>query len=172
MDTYQTERRQEHGHTWSVEWVYDTDAEAPWDRCDGHGPVSEWTARDKRPGEWVLVSDRCMKRYYNAQEAMQIARREGWGCVNPATGAYKRPSKGERLAAAVRADFEYLRGWCEDYWHYCGVVVKMDGHNIAASQWGIESNSGNYFEEVIKELMAECLDKVSRQTYPVTEMGL
>jgi hypothetical protein len=26
----------------------------PWERADGHGPVSDWTRREKRPGERVL----------------------------------------------------------------------------------------------------------------------
>ncbi|VBG63485.1 hypothetical protein [Burkholderia pseudomallei] len=52
---------------------------APWDEEDGHGPVSDWTTRDKRPGEWVLSSDHGSKRFYDVAEANRIAKRDGWG---------------------------------------------------------------------------------------------
>ncbi|MCW0163722.1 hypothetical protein OIV56_13400 [Burkholderia pseudomallei] len=52
---------------------------APWDEEDGHGPVSDWTTRDKRPSEWVLSSDHGSKRFYDVAEANRIAKRDGWG---------------------------------------------------------------------------------------------
>lgn len=61
---------------------HDSDHGAPWDECDGHGPVSEWTRRAKRPGEFVLNRDRDSFRYYDFQEACRIARRDRWG-VSP-----------------------------------------------------------------------------------------
>lgn len=59
--------------------VYDEDAGTPWDNEDGHGPVSKWTNRPKRPGELVLQSDRGGYRYYDYAEAVKIAKRDGWG---------------------------------------------------------------------------------------------
>jgi hypothetical protein len=41
--------------------------------------VSDWERRDKRPGEWVLNTDHGSKRFYDAQEANKIAKRDGWG---------------------------------------------------------------------------------------------
>ena len=58
---------------------HDSDTGAPWSEHDGHGPVSDWTTRDKRPGELVLCSDRNSRRYYDFAEACRIARRDGWG---------------------------------------------------------------------------------------------
>lgn len=52
---------------------------APWEEHDGHGPVSEWTSRDKAPGELVLAEGRHSKRFYDFAEACRIARRDGWG---------------------------------------------------------------------------------------------
>ncbi|MBJ9659035.1 hypothetical protein [Burkholderia gladioli] len=69
------------GHTYRfrVNVENDDDKGAPWDEEDGHGPVSDWTTRDKRPGEWVISSDHGSKRFYDVAEANRIAKREGWG---------------------------------------------------------------------------------------------
>lgn len=107
----------------------------PWLEHDGHGPVSEWTTRDKEPGERVLCADRSMKRYYDYAGAIEMAKREGWDAP-PYTG-----TKGERAARAVERDYEYLRAWCEDRWYWVGVIVKvyrddeLVGHD---SLWGID----------------------------------
>lgn len=52
---------------------------APWEEEDGHGPVSDWTTRDKLPGELVLSEDRGSKRFYDFAAACKQARKEGWG---------------------------------------------------------------------------------------------
>lgn len=54
----------------------------PWDDCDGHGPVSDWTRRDKLPGELVLCSSSNHARFYDYAEACKIALRDQWG-VSP-----------------------------------------------------------------------------------------
>jgi hypothetical protein len=100
-----------------VEWDYDTGA--PWEEHDGHGPVSEWTTRDKAPGERVLCSDRNSKRYYDFAEAVKIAKRDAWDA--PPYGG----SKGERAVRAVEADFENLRRWCNNDWHWISVGVEV-----------------------------------------------
>lgn len=63
----------------------DSDSGAPWEESDGHGPVSDWTTRDKAPGELVLSHDRSAKRFYDYAEACRIARRDGWGSLWPYT---------------------------------------------------------------------------------------
>jgi hypothetical protein len=55
-----------------TEW--DSDTGAPWEAHDGHGPVSEWTSRDKRPGERVLCADRGSHRFYDFAGAVRIAK--------------------------------------------------------------------------------------------------
>jgi hypothetical protein len=67
------------GFTFKVNFPYDTDTGMPWENCDGHGVVSDWTRRDKRPGEVELCSDRGSKRFYDVQESTKIAKRDGWG---------------------------------------------------------------------------------------------
>ncbi len=66
-------------HVFSVTLEPDTDHGAPWDEEDGHGPVSDWTRRDKMPGEMVLAEDHGWRRFYDFAEACRIARRDGWG---------------------------------------------------------------------------------------------
>lgn len=135
----------------------DDSCDTPWEREDGHGPVSEWTTRDKRPGERVLSSDRSSKRYYDVQEAIAIAKRDGWD-AKPYGG-----TKGAKAVRAVEADFERLRQWCADEWRYVGVVLTVSKGGVtlndhAASVWGIEDNTTDYLVEVANELLDEAVE--------------
>lgn len=67
------------GYVVTATVVRDDDMGAPWENEDGHGPVSRWTSRPKRPGERVLNVDRGSYRYYDFAEAVKIAKRDGWG---------------------------------------------------------------------------------------------
>ena len=160
-DAYRTETRSHGTMHFRVEWVYDTDSDAPWDRECGHGEVSDWTTRGKRPGEMVLSEDRRMKRFYDFAQAVKLARRDGWN-----TAPYIWPTEGARAHAAALADFKYLQAWCNDHWHYCGIVVTLldaDGEpeSVDASLWGIESECVDYHQEVIEELITECLHQIT-----------
>lgn len=64
--------------TFAVEIHEDADHGAPWDECEGHGPVTGWVTRPKRGGELVLNTGRNSKRYYDFSEACKIALRDGW----------------------------------------------------------------------------------------------
>lgn len=150
--------------------------DAPWDNSDGHGVVSDWEHRDKRPGERVLNEDGRSKRFYDVSASMKIAKRDGWGLcdeekANLAAKLGRPPTAGEIRAAAVEKDFEFLRGWCNDEWHYCGIGVQLldeDGEPVGEEYehalWGIESNADDYLKEVACELAAEIchgLDKTA-----------
>lgn len=67
------------GFTFTAHIEDDMDHYAPWENEDGHGPVSEWTTRDKRVGELVLMQDGRYYRYYDYAQACKIAERDGWG---------------------------------------------------------------------------------------------
>lgn len=166
-DIYNTETREALGHTWTIEWIADHDSAAPWESEDGHGPVSDWTGRDKRPGELILHADRGSRRYYDFQAAVKQARAEGWN-VAP----YEWPTKGVQANNAAWTDFERLRDWCNDGWHYCGITVKLDGTDFEASLWGIESEADEHHETIIEDLMQECIYEHNRHTYPVTHCGI
>jgi hypothetical protein len=158
MDTFHTERVEIEGVTYHVEHVYDTDSDAPWDREDGHGPVSDWERRDKLPGERVLTEDRGSYRFYDFAEAMRIAKRDGWGVSDPRAGE----TKAQQRARAVEQDYKRLRDWCNSEWHYMGVVVcplnedDEPRRKYSASLWGIESDAdADYLSEIVADLAAE-----------------
>lgn len=139
-------------NSFRVTLTRDDEADPPWDREDGHGPVSQWATRAKRPGERVLSKDHRSARYYDYTGAIAIAKRDGWDA--PPFGA---GTEGERAARAVDADFKRLKDWCADRWEYLGVVVELlnadgDGTGKADSVWGIESDSDKYIDEVAREL--------------------
>lgn len=132
----------------SVEFEQDPDSGAPWDN-DGHGPVTGWETRDKLPGELVLNSDRGSKRFYDFAEACRIARRDGWDAAPFNDGS---ETKRQQAAKAARADFEYLRQWCDNQWEYVGVIVTLlddDGEktDVSDSLWGVETYGDNHHAE-------------------------
>jgi hypothetical protein len=139
---------------------YDQDSGPPWKDCAGHGPVTDWVHRDKYSGERVLCLDHGSKRYYDFAGAMKIAKRDGWG-LNDAklakltTRLGRAPTKGQITEAAVEHDFQYLKDWCEDKWHYIGVIVTLfdaDGEEQDSdSIWGVE-DYGSHYQELASEL--------------------
>lgn len=153
------------GRTFSVTHPYDDSGDAPWERDDGHGPVTNWTTREKRPGEWLLGADRSHRRYYDAQEATQIARRDGWGLAPDDLAAFEKQEgrKATRrmiAAEAVRRDYEHLRRWCNDQWQYVGVVVKHPDSGESESLWGIESDAYDYLAETAHDLADQINDRL------------
>ena len=138
----------------------DDSTEAPWITDCAHGPVSEWTTRDKEPGERLLASDRRSSRFYDYAGAMALAKRDGWGLC-PDTVAEltrklgKAPTAGQVREASVEADFEFLRGWCADEWFYGSVSVELvdeDGCEIAAEYLGGVESCGDYWRTVAAEM--------------------
>ena len=145
------------GATYAAKIVADEDHGAPWVEECGHGPVSDWTSRNKLPGEFVLADDGRHKRFYDFQEACKIARRDGWD-IPP----YKTGSSRERATRAAMADYNRLRGWCDGDWRYVGVMVAPVcpccgdvQEDTAVSLWGIESDASDYLAEVALDLTAE-----------------
>ena len=161
------------GMQFIVSLEHDDNSEAPWERSEGHGPVSEWTTRhDKRPGEWIVSMDRNSRRYYDSQEAMRLAKRDGWGLCEKKTAQLalklgRAPTIGEIRAEAVRVDFEFLRGWCADDWHYLGVCVRHvsqdEDERYGHAVWGIESCSEEYIAETAYELAERCAAEINRE---------
>lgn len=146
--------------------VHDEDMGEPWKEHDGHGPVSDWENRDKRPGERVLHEDHGSKRFYDYAEAIKIAKRDGWDAP-----PYGEGTAGQRAARAVEADFQRMRAWCNGEWYWVGVRLSVSKNGVtldehAASLWGIEGDSnefGNdYLTEVANELLPEALEAAEK----------
>lgn len=143
----------------TVRIEYDDSMGEPWKEHDGHGEVSEWTTRDKRPGERILHSDRGSHRYYDFAGAVELARKDGWGCSHVTTMDELHAHNGhatarEMAACAAQQDFDRLRAWCNDQWQWIGVIVAVydaGGEKVADdSLWGIESD-GDYWRTVAAE---------------------
>ena len=155
------------GFTFTARMEGDMDADHPWEQDDGHGPVSEWTRRDKTPGEVILHSDGSARRYYDMQEAVKIALRDGWG-LDPNVPLLKTgATKGQIAAEAARRDYEHLKAYCEGRWHYCGVVISVSRNGItldnnAYALWGLETDNADYLNEAANDLLGEAL-QVARE---------
>lgn len=146
------------GVRFQFETHHDDSLGPPWKEHDGHGPVSDWTTRAKRPGEMVLNKSPGSRRYYDFQEAVRIAKRDGWD-----TPPYQTGTRGDRAHRAALADFHHLRRWCNDQWSWIGVIITLvddDGNplpDFRQSLWGIESEAGDYLTEVAHELADEII---------------
>lgn len=157
------------GKTFHVEVMDDDCCEPPWECNYGHGPVSDWTRRDKKAGEWVLSVDHGMRRYYDFSEAMRMAKKVPWDTEPGGVG-----TKGERALRAVTADFEYLRRWCNDDWNYVTLHVilfgEVDGYGYAEVEYEeylgrveYDYSSNGYWLEAAKEMASEIMWQVRDQ---------
>lgn len=163
--------------TFSVTFEDDTDTGAPWELCDGLGVVTDWEYRNKRPGELILNESHGSKRFFDFAETCRIALRDGWDAHPYNEG---NETKRQQAAKAARANYEYLRAWCNDEWRYVGVIVTLLDDNgepteVSDSLWGVET-WGDYHEEQAR-LMADELasgfgvswDRVTKTTYGYTQ---
>lgn len=155
------------GVTVRIEYFYDSDAGCPWENSDGHGVIrsaySYYGKPEKKPGEVLIQGERGSYHIYDWQESTRIAKRDGWGVSNPPAGLTKR----QTIQLAVKADFDFLRGWLNDDWHYVGVVCTVldsDGEdtNESDSCWGFESL--NEYHETAGREMAESLAETVHQS--------
>ena len=143
---------------------HDSDTGAPWSVHDGHGPVSERTTRDKRPGELVRSTDGPHKRYYDFAQACRIARRDGWNARPYDTIETPR----QRATRAALADFKALRAWCNDEWFWCGITVTVThtepGLELASdSLWGIDANYPDSDNSYLTDCAMELVESALRQ---------
>lgn len=169
------------GRTYQVQIEPDDTKGAPWEEDVGCVQLQRVNAGySRRAGEvFVHQGDRHEWSYVvNMPEALAKARADEWGIPDEDRAAFVRehgrpPSKRETALLAVRANLEFLRGWCADEWSYVGVIVWPDGHkDRAESLWGIES-CGDYAEdEVVPDLIEQCERAEAGRTYPVNTLGV
>lgn len=159
------------GRSFVVNLYPDDSHGAPWDECDGHGPVRELDPGEPlQRGEVLLYDDpRGRDRWvYGFGAALVQAQREGWG-LNPEDlqrlhdRIGRKPTKGQIRAEAVRKDMRYLWGYLAQDWCYTGVCVQLigpdgepQGDAFDNALWGVES-CGDYWEEVARDLADEIL---------------
>jgi hypothetical protein len=138
------------GREFDYELTPDLVTGEPWKEQDGHGVVSDWTSRAKRPGELILAKDRTRYRYYDFAESTRIAIRDGWG------PSLEGKTRRESARVAVLYDYQYLRGWCEDSWHWCVICMRMRGCSEPIYLGGVESSiSGGDLQALLEGLACE-----------------
>lgn len=137
-----------------IEVERDDYQEPPWEESDGHGVVSDWEHREERDRRWVLCQDRWDYRYYDWRETLEIAKRDRWG-------------PGPDKMAAVRRDFEYLSGWCNDRWYYVTLTVTLfDEHGCEITEescGGMESFCEDYLCSEARSWLASMLRRHLRE---------
>jgi hypothetical protein len=138
---------------------------------DIQGLVSDWTSRDKKPGEMLLCESRRENRFFDYAKAVALAKSENWG--RPLEGE----TRNQRAARVALALFERLRGWYLDEWHYVGIVVECaTDHAYSDSLWGLESDCTDYIKEGEADLIAGLLklmrDVGDLQTALINERGV
>lgn len=146
----------------------DDDVGPPWEREDGHGPVSDWTTREPRKGERVLNQNGISYRYYDFAAALKAAKAEGWDAPPFGVG-----TPDERAKRAVERDFKVLKAWCDDEWHYFGVAVTVRKAGVELvgeydhALWGIAGNypgaDNSEFLSVANELLPSALEAARKK---------
>lgn len=115
-------------------------------------------------GDWYGQLETAIERYskgqrpsgFNGNAEVVFSDRHGRVWWQP-------PADVPRNSNSFAAMRKRVRGWYNDDWTYVGVVVEAHypqpcGHTdtVTESLWGIESDAGDYFAEVIGELMDQC----------------
>lgn len=120
--------------------VRDEDSGPPWENCDGHGPVSEWRPKDsKRPGEVVLHEYRGSCRFYDWQDAMKLAKRDGWGFL-PHKLTIEKDGKGDKYPCGGRATAgPYTAYDAEDFNRAISDVYRQHKATMTAGQYAEEA---------------------------------
>jgi len=157
---YDTDTHEQNGRRYRVAFFFDDQMREPWKEHDGHGIVSDWTTRDKEPGERVLYEASDSYRYYDFDATVQLALKDKWGVGD---GPREGETPEEYAARAVEYDYEYLRAWCTDEWHYVGVELTLlddDGKTTKykASLWGVET-----WKDYHRTVPAELADEIESQ---------
>jgi hypothetical protein len=160
--TKQMQTFEHNGEIFTYEIKHDSDQGAPWEDKDGHGPVSEWTKRDKLPGELILSEGRMGNLYYDYAGACKQAFVEGW---NAAPYDIPGETKHQQACRAALADYNWLRRWANDLGvSPVGIVVRRAGACECCgdyeSLWGIwhdidSEKSWEYLEQTAHELAGD-----------------
>ena len=125
----------------------------PWEYCDNEADlVSDWTQRDKKPGEMILNTDGKFKRFFDYQAACKYALKYQWGSRDALPGDTKK----QIASKAALNLFNYWRSWCDDEWSYRYIEITLINPDTNQETDLIESRGGiedlnNYDQDWIKE---------------------
>jgi hypothetical protein len=163
------------GYTVIIQAHHDEVSGPPWDHQDGHGVVSKWERRNKRPGELVLAGGRHSERiFYDLEETTSIAKRDGWGLSDEHKKALADrlghdPTSAEIVAESVQRNFRYLRGWVNGDWFFQGYTTQITAPDGAKSDgdscWGFDDEEYMLSEaESQARYQIDCLVTLAEQT--------
>ena len=137
-----------------IAFEYDSDSGQPWKECDGHGVVYETHSREDYMDDWELNSERGWYRYYDWKASLKLAIKDRWGC---------KPYDTSTAMDAVKADYEWLRRWCNDGWWWVGMIVTLldadDNEIDSDSCWGFDSDSLDYLCSEARHWAARMIHK-------------
>lgn len=160
------------GLRFHVSIEHDPDKGAPWNEDDSHGIV-----RNLRDAPAVGYKQLAQHWYYDLHASLAKAQSEGWGLseakLAELTASLQRePLPVEIAQMAVFEDYQRLLAWCNDGWHWCGVVVILldaEGNptNRSEALWGIESDSPEYHQQVAQELAEQMAKDIGPATHLV-----
>jgi hypothetical protein len=140
-DSYHTEiYTHKCGKKYHVELYYDHDMGAPQEEGDGYGVIERmnWNPTDEEQLEQHLLDYepeieeetrlRMMRKlrsalYYDVLSSLHKAREDGWGAGEEWKAANPNATKEEELMYVVDKDFDHLKGWYDDDWHWVTVSV-------------------------------------------------
>lgn len=189
-NTYNTETREIDGRKYRIDWHYDDSSGRPEEESDVHGvcadinfdPETFGEDHDPEDGELDLeevVRHQMMRvlgttsrrqtwyRVYDVWETMKVAKADGWRDLKW-EAEHPNATEEEKRMAAVDADFEFINGWYNDDWHWCGITVMLlddegDDTEHEESLWGLCSDDDKHHEEVIHDLVGEIQRQVKRE---------
>jgi hypothetical protein len=186
-DSYHTEiYTHKSGKKYHVELYYDHDMGPPQDEGDGYGVTErlDWNPTDEEQLEQHLCDYepeieeetrlRLMRQlssenwgssalYYDVLSSLHKAREEGWGAGAEWKAANPNATKEEELMYVVNKDFDHLKGWYDDDWHWVTVSVAPLNEDDEPDEdhreycGGYEStivdhDQRKWFDEVIEDL--------------------
>lgn len=137
----------------------------PWEFCDNEADLlSDWTRRDKKPGELVLNTDGTFKRFFDYQTACKYALKNQWGSRD----SLPTDTKKQIASKAALNLFNYWRSWCDDEWAYRYIEITLIDPDTNQETDLIESCGGiedlnNYDQDWINENAAVLIENFKNQ---------
>ena len=138
---------------------------APWGYCDNEADlITDWTRRDKKPGEMVLCKDHGHSRFFDYQKACKFALKEQWGSRD----SLPTDTKKQIASKAALNLFNYWRSWFYDEWTYRYVEITLINPDTNQETDFIESCGGiedlnDYDQDWIKENAAVLIESFKNQ---------
>ena len=137
----------------------------PWEYCDNEvNLITDWTRRDKKPGELILTTDRTYKRFFDYQAACRYALDNQWGSRDALPGDTKK----QIASKAALNLFNYWRSWCDDEWAYRYIEITLIDPDTNQETYFIDSCGGiedlnNYDKDWINENAAVLIENFKNQ---------